>query len=118
MVVVCVLGNRGVLAGWSKTTAAVAEVSEAVGNLAGTTADATVAVSGLAVEAVVVAGSAAEEAWRGVDVLGVVVSRTSCKAVGRLGGLGGARSRRVFAFYYRTSHIGHHPQHVPPLAGY
>ena len=102
-------GNR-TLEGVAKATDAVAEVSVAAGNLAGATANATVAVTGLALEAVVVATSAAEEAYRGVDVLDMMAQRTTCKAVGNSpgnlslwvsGGADGALSSAV----------------VPPIAG-
>ena len=96
-------GNR-TLEGVAKATDAVAEVSLAAGNLAGATANATVAVTGVAVEAIVVATSAADEAYRGVDVLDLQAQRTTCKAIGNspanlslwvLGGADGAVSGAV-----------------------
>jgi hypothetical protein len=75
-------GNRDVFAGFGKASLAVAEVGEAAGNLASASANATVAITGVAVDAVVVAASAAEEAWRGIDVLNLSLTRQTCRAVG------------------------------------
>ena len=78
-------GNRDVFAGLGKATQAVAEVGEAAGNLAGASANATVAITGVAVDAVVVAASAAEGAWRGIGLLNISMTRQTCKVVRHAG---------------------------------
>ena len=77
-------GNSNIIMAMGKASSAVADVSNAAGNLVSATANATVALSDVAVDILLVASSALDEAVHGVDVLNTTVSRSTHRSVGPL----------------------------------
>ena len=73
--------SGGMRKGIDEAGKAIAEVSQAAGSLAGASANATAAVAGVAVGAVSTAQHAAEELWKGVDLLNVTFDRDANKVV-------------------------------------
>ena len=80
------LRHKGIFSGVEQVTQAMAEVTQAVGSLASVAANATSKVSHVAEDVILVASGAADEFYRGVDVLNASFSRSSSKAVGRSAG--------------------------------
>ena len=72
----------GVAKGLNKAGEALADVSEAAGNVLSVSANITVLATQATIDAINVASSAADEFRRGVDVIDVSIKRSSCKALG------------------------------------
>ena len=78
------VGKSNIMLAVGKASSAVVEVSNAAGNLAGAAANATVVLSDVAVDILLVATSALDEAVHGVDVLNTTASRCVHRSVGPL----------------------------------
>ncbi len=74
-------GSHSPWASVQRSVDAFIKVGDAAGELATAGANATVAITGVAVDAIVVASSALDEAMQGIDVLNISLCRTTCKAV-------------------------------------